>query len=144
MKEPTVDVIIPTYKPNEKQFMELIDCLEKQTYPVHKIIIMNTEERYFSSLVYGNRFEMEHNVSITHISKMEFDHGHTRREGVSKSDADLFVCMTDDAMFEMFVQRKTSIVLQGTLGYEVGIAMISIVEIIESRHAKTLLHIGSQ
>ena len=73
MKEPTVDVIIPTYKPNEKQFMELIDCLEKQTYPVHKIIIMNTEERYFSSLVYGNRFEMEHNVSITHISKMEFD-----------------------------------------------------------------------
>ncbi len=98
MKEPTVDVIIPTYKPNEKQFMELIDCLEKQTYPVHKIIIMNTEERYFSSLVYGNRFELEHNVSITHISKMEFDHGHTRREGVSKSDADLFVCMTDDAM----------------------------------------------
>ena len=95
--QPTVDVIIPTYKPNER-FLKLIEGLEKQTYPINRIIIMNTEERYFSGMLYGHQFEIEHNVSVTHISKMEFDHGHTRREGVSKSKADYFICMTDDAM----------------------------------------------
>ncbi len=94
---PTVDVIIPTYKPDER-FIKLIVMLEQQTYPVHKIIIMNTEEKYFSGLSYNHQFEQKHNVSVTHISKKEFDHGHTRREGVEKSDADIFVCMTDDAM----------------------------------------------
>ena len=94
---PTVDIIIPTYKPNER-FLKLIEGLEKQTYPVNRIIIMNTEERYFSGMLYGHQFELEHNVAVTHISKMEFDHGHTRREGVAKSDAEYFICMTDDAM----------------------------------------------
>lgn len=97
MNKPTVDVIIPTYKPN-KNFVELVERLEKQTYPVNRIIIMNTEERYFAALSYGRQFDTTHNVSVTHLSKMEFDHGHTRREGVKKSKADLFVFMTDDAM----------------------------------------------
>ena len=97
MERKKVDVIIPTYKPKES-FIRLIEKLEKQTYPINRIIIMNTEERYFSSLSYGQRFENEHNVSVTHISKMEFDHGHTRKEAVKKSDADIFVCMTDDAI----------------------------------------------
>ena len=97
MKNPTVDVIIPTYKPDEN-FLKLIECLEKQTYPIHQIIIMNTEEKYFSGLLYGQQFEMEHNVSVSHVSKMEFDHGHTRKEAVKKSTAEIFVCMTDDAM----------------------------------------------
>ena len=50
-----VDVILLTYKPG-KQVMRLIEALEKQTYPVHKIIIMNTEEKYFDQLAYENRF----------------------------------------------------------------------------------------
>jgi rhamnosyltransferase len=97
MKNPTVDVIIPTYKPDEN-FLKLIERLEKQTYPIRQIIIMNTEEKYFHGLWYGHRFELEHNVSVSHISKMEFDHGHTRKEAVKKSKADIFICMTDDAM----------------------------------------------
>ena len=97
MEQKTVDVIIPTYKP-KAEFIKLIEKLEKQSYPIHKIIIMNTEEKYFSGLQYGHQFELDHNVSVTHISKMEFDHGHTRREAVKKSEADIFICMTDDAM----------------------------------------------
>ena len=97
MERKTVDVIIPTYKP-KTEFIKLIEKLEKQSYPIHKIIIMNTEEKYFSGLQYGHQFELDHNVSVTHISKMEFDHGHTRREAVKKSEADIFICMTDDAM----------------------------------------------
>ncbi|MBR4581001.1 MAG: glycosyltransferase [Lachnospiraceae bacterium] len=97
MEQKTVDVIIPTYKPKE-EFIKLVEKLEHQTYPIRKIIIMNTEERYFSGLLHGQQLELEHNVSVTHISKMEFDHGHTRREGVKKSEADIFIFMTDDAM----------------------------------------------
>ena len=96
-KNPTVDVIIPTYKPGNN-FITLVERLEKQSYPVNRIIIINTEEKYFASLSYGCQFEQKHNVSVTHISKREFDHGHTRKEAVKKSDADIFVCMTDDAM----------------------------------------------
>lgn len=93
-----IDVIIPVYKP-DKSFLKLIDMLEKQTLPVHKIILMNTEEKYFDQLAYENRFlEKYHNVEVSHLSKKEFDHGGTRRIGVGKSDADIFVMMTQDAL----------------------------------------------
>ena len=98
MAELTVDVIIPTYKP-DKSFFELVQKLESQTRPVRNIIIMNTEEKYFEQLAYGNRFpDKHHNVRKFHLSKKEFDHGKTRRAGVQKSDADIFVMMTQDAM----------------------------------------------
>ena len=114
MKKPTVDVIIPTYKPKES-FLKLIERLEKQSYPVNRIIIINTEERYFANLSYGYRLELDHKVSVTHISKMEFDHGHTRREAVKKSDADIFVCMTDDAMpkSNRLIERLIMPILEG-------------------------------
>ncbi|MDE6054650.1 MAG: hypothetical protein K2G55_12995, partial [Lachnospiraceae bacterium] len=51
----SVDVILLTYKPGE-QVLELIRALEEQTYPIRKIIIMNTEERYFYKLFYGTGF----------------------------------------------------------------------------------------
>lgn len=93
-----VDVIIPTYMP-DKSFFKLIEMLENQTVPVQRIIIMNTEEKYYDKLVYENRFlEKYHNVETYHLSKKEFDHGMTRRVGVGKSDADVFVMMTQDAL----------------------------------------------
>ena len=46
----SVDIILPTYKPTRELF-DMIELLESQTYPVHKIIIMNTEEKYFQSLL---------------------------------------------------------------------------------------------
>ena len=39
---PSVDVIVPTYGPGEK-FHILMRMLRRQTYPIHKIIIMNTD-----------------------------------------------------------------------------------------------------
>lgn len=94
----TVDVIIPTYKP-DKEFLKLISILEHQTYPVHKIIIMNTEEQYFTGLTYNYDLSLDHSkLEVHHISKMEFDHAGTRRTAVEYSTADFFVCMTQDAM----------------------------------------------
>lgn len=93
-----VDVILPTYKPG-KQVMRLIDSLEKQTYPVHKIIIMNTEEKYFEALFYGTGFlEKYKNIEVHHLSEKEFDHGATRNRGTAYSNADIFICMTHDAV----------------------------------------------
>lgn len=46
MKNYTVDVIIPTYKPG-KQFHKLMQILSGQDYPIHSIRIMNTEKKYF-------------------------------------------------------------------------------------------------
>ena len=43
MENIKVDVIIPAYHPG-KEFSALIDRLMKQTIPVHRIIVMNTEK----------------------------------------------------------------------------------------------------
>lgn len=94
----TVDVIIPVYKP-DRAFLQVIERLETQTMPVRRIIIMNTEEKYFEQMIYGTRFLEQHQqVKVYHLSRREFDHGRTRARGVEKSDADIFVMMTQDAM----------------------------------------------
>ena len=94
----TVDVIIPTYKPDRK-FLKLIESLSHQTVPVSRILVMNTEEKYFDRLTYGTNFlEKYRNVEVYHLSQREFDHGRTRNEGAKRSDADVFVCMTQDAI----------------------------------------------
>lgn len=94
----TVDVIIPTYKPDKKLF-RLLDMLSVQTMPVHKVIIVNTEEKFFNRLIYGTNFSKKYkNAFVYHHSKREFDHGYTRNRAVSHSDADIFVMMTQDAL----------------------------------------------
>lgn len=95
-----VDVIIPVYKP-DCSFFKLIERLETQTVPVRRIIVMNTEEKYFEQLIYGTKFlERHQQVVVSHLSKKEFDHGRTRAKGVGKSEAEIFVMMTQDAMPE--------------------------------------------
>lgn len=91
--KPTVDIIIPTYKPGKK-FTKLLNMLERQTYPVHRILVVNTGEEYWEK-----NWEAQHpKLSVRHIRKEEFDHGATRHLAVSLSDADIFLCMTDDAV----------------------------------------------
>ncbi|MCM1251932.1 MAG: glycosyltransferase family 2 protein [Clostridium sp.] len=93
-----VDVIIPTYKP-DRTFLELMDKLAKQTVSIHRIIIMNTEQKYFDRLIYGTSFSKQYkNVLVKHLSKREFDHGRTRNSGVKLSDAEAFIMMTQDAV----------------------------------------------
>ncbi len=93
-----IDIVIPVYKPG-KELFTLIDMLMAQTLPVNKIILMNTEEKYFERLIYGTPFAKKSpNVEVHHLSKREFDHGGTRHAGVCHSEADIFVTMTQDAM----------------------------------------------
>ena len=89
------DVIIPTYKPDEK-CKRLLDALEKQEVPPRKIILINTEEALFpKSLLEGRNPEL---YLVKHIKKEEFDHAYARNLGVSFSDAPFFLCMTEDAV----------------------------------------------
>lgn len=94
----TVDVIIPTYKP-DKQFLELLSRLAKQTQKISRILVINTEKAYFECFADENALmEMYPVLRIMHIPARRFDHGGTRNEAVMHSDADYFVMMTQDAI----------------------------------------------
>lgn len=93
-----IDVIIPTYKPG-KEFLTLLDRLNEQTVKPGKIILMNTNADDLHRLISDEELKRRYpNVTIFHLSKKEFDHGRTRHEGVLFSDAQYFVCMTQDAI----------------------------------------------
>ena len=89
----TVDVIIPTYYPGE-EFGELLGRLGEQSYPIHKILVMNTEEKGWD-----RRWEeVFPAIEVHHLKKEEFDHGGTRRRGAELSQADILLYMTQDAL----------------------------------------------
>lgn len=93
-----IDVIIPTYKPDQK-FLELVYALNRQTVKPDQILVMNTEEKYYSTLVYGTRFKEDNpNVKVVHIGRREFNHGKTRNDGAKRADGQIFVFMTQDAV----------------------------------------------
>ena len=75
MKEKTIDVIIPTYHPG-KEFAGLLDRLKKQSRPVRKILVMNTEEKFWNT-----GWEKKYpDLEVHHLKKEEFDHGGTRKK----------------------------------------------------------------
>ena len=88
-----VDVLIPVYRPDGK-LTELLKRLKMQNYPIHRVILMNTEEKHFPTELTG----IWDRVEVYHLAKEEFDHGGTRDRGVRMSTADLVVCMTQDAI----------------------------------------------
>ena len=53
-------------------------------------------------------------------------------------------CVTNDTPLKVLVQGEARVVLQGTLGHEVGIAHIGIVEVVERRHTEALLDVGTE
>ena len=96
----TVDVVIPVYKPDNTLYA-LLDMLCKQTYGVGRIILMNTEKALLETFVPEEVLLGKYDkISVFHVSAEDFDHGKTRHEGILKSDADIVVCMTQDAVPE--------------------------------------------
>ena len=89
----TVDVIIPAYRPG-KEFEKLLDSLSTQNYPVEKILVMNTEEKFWNT-AWEKKFPK---VDVVHLKKADFDHGGTRCRGARLSDSDIMVFMTQDAV----------------------------------------------
>ena len=89
----TADVLIPVYHPG-KELEQLLSLLEAQDYPVNRIILMNTEEACFPAEILKDHPKAE----VHHVTKAEFDHGGTRDQGIRMSDADVVICMTQDAI----------------------------------------------
>lgn len=98
----TADLIIPAYKP-DKTFLEAVDVMAGQTLSFEKIIVVNTEQKYFDRLVYSAKFLDEHkSLDVRHISKREFDCGKTCNFGVKISKADCFIIMSQNAVPESY------------------------------------------
>lgn len=93
MEYRVVDVVIPAYKPGE-ELEELIRRLASQKYPVHKLILMNTEEEFWKAEL-EEKFPF---MEVHHLSRKEFDHGGTRKLAASFSDAEILMYMTQDAL----------------------------------------------
>ena len=93
-----IDVIIPTYKP-DNNFILLIEKLQEQSIKPNRIILMNTEEKYAREFIEESKLLKKYdNVEIHHVSETEFDHGATRDMGVQFSTTPYFLCMTQDAV----------------------------------------------
>ena len=92
MEKPVIEVIIPTYRP-DNQVVELVRRLKKQTVPPDRIHIIDTRSGGFPQ-------ELEENpeIKLTRIEPEHFDHGGTRAMGADSSNAEILVFMTQDAM----------------------------------------------
>ncbi len=89
----TADVVIPVYRPDEK-FAELFRRLQKQNYPIGKIIIIETESEVPLELPESSRCPVE----VLKVKAEEFDHGGARNAGGAKSGSDIVIFMTQDAV----------------------------------------------
>lgn len=88
-----VDVLIPTYKPDQK-CVQLVRRLLKQSVAVHRIYLIDTDTGIFPEELYG----ISDRVLIHRILPEVFDHGGTRNLGAELSDAEILVYMTQDAV----------------------------------------------
>ena len=89
----TVDVLIPTYKPDQR-CVQLVKRLLSQSVQVNRIYLIDTESGIFPKELYT----ISDRVKIHRILPEEFDHGGTRNLGAEMSDAEILVYMTQDAM----------------------------------------------
>ena len=88
-----IDVIIPVHRPGA-ELLELLDRLNGQSLPPHRIIIMNTRSKVQVEKILADR----ENVSVVSLEREEFDHGGTRDRAARLSDADYLLFMTQDAL----------------------------------------------
>ena len=89
----TVDVLIPTYKPDQR-CVQLVKRLLSQSVQVNRIYLIDTESGIFPKELYT----ISDRVKIHRILPEEFDHGGTRNLGAEMSDTEILVYMTQDAM----------------------------------------------
>ncbi len=95
MNNQTVDVLIPVYQP-DKDFLNLIHDLKKQSVPPGKIILMHTiPESGYDSFPDLSAFR---DIEVCDVLKSDFDHAGTRDEGMRCSEADYVLLLTQDVI----------------------------------------------
>lgn len=94
-----VDVIIPVYRPDEK-LERLIGKLKIQTMKPAHILFLQTMVGDSEDERVAEILKRAENVKIIPVDKDEFDHGGTRNQGASLSEAEYMLFMTQDAVPE--------------------------------------------
>ena len=89
----TVDVIIPVHHPDAK-FQKILNRLNRQTYQVSRIIVVNTDRESYPAA----KITPPANMELYHVQKEDFDHGGTRDMAAHLSEADYLLFMTQDAI----------------------------------------------
>lgn len=110
-----VNLVIPAYKPDEK-LIKIFQMMEKQTYRIQKIIVMNTMSKSDIEGMIRDDAQSEIDdladkysytinkdfIEVHNIRREEFDHGATRNRGASyaERDCEYIMFMTQDAVPE--------------------------------------------
>lgn len=85
----TVDVIIPTYQPDEKWNRQVAGLL-RQTYQPHHVLIVNTGKPLKNQERVRERFAARRiPAEFVNITPEEFDHGGTRHMAAGRCEGDL-------------------------------------------------------
>ena len=90
-----IDIIIPTYRSDEK-LDQLLTMLYRQTVKPNRVLLLHTIEQE------GQEQRIPQiegaNITVIPVQKKDFDHGGTRKFGASLSTADILMFMTQDAV----------------------------------------------
>ena len=100
MQNKSVNVILPTYQPDER-FLELLLRLDAQMHRPQKLVIINTEERFWKAFADRHQSVLAKitiPMEISHIPKEDFDHGATRNLAAQKCGGEYLLMMTMDAL----------------------------------------------
>lgn len=119
-KNYSVDIIIPTYRPNA-DFEKLLRMIGIQSVKPGKIIIINTDKYEWEKCGCESMISAASGVmcEVHHIAMDEFHHGYSRNFGAGFSDTEYFICMTQDAIpADEFMIEK----LMGEMGDKVRMA----------------------
>lgn len=92
-----IDVIIPVYRPDEK-LERLIERLNAQTVKPGHVFFMQTMVEPGEDERVRRILERADHAVITPVDKNDFDHGGTRNQGASLSEAEFMLFMTQDAV----------------------------------------------
>lgn len=93
MPDTVIEVVIPVYRPDGR-LRHLLERLDDQTLRPARILLINTEEKYFDK----NCIAGIDRVQVVHITKKEFDHGGTRHMAAEMLTGEFMVFMTQDAL----------------------------------------------
>ena len=103
MKTYTIDVVIPTFRP-DRRFVRLLEKLGEQTRPAGRVIVINTGRENWEKADFEKEPFQEGKLKngsvleVYHIPEKSFDHAGTRAMAAAKSSADLILFMTQDAL----------------------------------------------
>ncbi len=90
-----VDLIIPTYLPDQKLDL-LLERIRRQNIQPNRILLLNTTVVGKENVV--TPYIEKYGVEVYQIDQKEFDHGGTRDYGARLSNADYIMFMTQDAV----------------------------------------------